>query len=160
MKIEPRWSRYVFWLIAVFVALFVWGLNMPANAQEIRPGMAVGVTNGNEYTSGELLLTDGRFYVSAAIMDAGGQPETKRYTLGRTVKWRHGKTVQPYLRFGVAYWSTSPEPFISDNLTFDMNAGVRLFRYLEIELQHNSTGGRSSRNKGNDLLFVGLVFEL
>ncbi len=160
MKIKPRWSRLVFWLIAVFVAVFVWGLNMPANAQEIRPGMGVGATNGNDYTSGELLLSDGRFYISAAVMDASDQPEVKRYTFGRTVKWRHGKKIQPYLRFGVAYWSEAPEPFISDHLTFDMNAGVRLFRYLELEIQHNSTGGRSERNKGSDLILLGLVFEL
>lgn len=143
--------------VLIFIVLFAWGL---AKA-EVRLGVGKGVTHDNEWTAQDVLLTNKDWYFQFTRL--GGDellPDTWRYSIGYRVEWREGSQVEPFLRLGVAYFDDVPYPVISEKYTFDMAVGVRAWRVVEFEWQHNSTAGRSDRNWGNDIFLLSVVLPL
>lgn len=152
------YKKPTFWGVVVFAMLFIWGLGKVANAGEVSLGVGGGATNGNDWIGQFVMISDRDWYASA--MRVGGddvQPDTWRYAIGYRVDWREDKKIAPFLRLGAAYWADEPTPLISDQWSYDMSAGVRLWRVVDVEWQHNSTAGRTDFNKGNDMPFVNVV---
>lgn len=149
----------VFGAILLFLVLFVWGLARDANAGELRIGLGIGASHDNHWKQQSIMLSDRDWYLDVSRL--GGDdllPDTWRYAFGYRVDWREHARVAPYLRMGVAYFEKEPYPLISEQLTYDMAAGVRLWKVLDVEWGHNSTAGRSRRNWGNDIFSLNLVF--
>ena len=48
---------------------------------------------------------------------------------------------------------------ISERLTYDLRLGARWKDIVELEIQHNSTAGRSERNTGFDVITLRAVFQ-
>ena len=157
---ERVWyKKWTLWAVVVFAALFIWGLARVANAGEVLLGVGAGATNNNDWIGQMVTLSDRDWYVS--VMRVGGddiQPDTWRFAVGYRVDWREDKKIAPFLRLGTAYWVDEPIPLISDHWSYDMSAGVRLWKVVDIEWTHNSTAGRTDFNKGNDMPFVNVVF--
>ena len=158
----PRlnWRKPTFWLILGFIGLASWGAMRDANAADLRIGAGFGWENAQDAVSMDLMLTiDEDFYLSAAKM-AGGRvgDDVWRYAAGFRFDWREGKRIQPFLRLGGAYWD-GITGLVGDQHTFDLALGLRFGGALELELQHNSTAGRSVPNTGVDLIVLGLVKE-
>jgi len=80
-----------------------------------------------------------------------------RFSGGYRVNWLRDKFISPYLRLGMAWFDSTPEPYISDQWSFDMAAGLRFRNVLELEAQHNSTAGRSLTNSGIDSITLSIV---
>ena len=148
-----KWS-----VIAFFCILFTWGVvNQRADAAEVRLGVSAGFTNGSDWIGSELMLTSHHWYGS--VMRLGGDDElrdTTRLGAGYRVTWREPLNFSPYLRLGMAYFMDEPTDLISDRWAYDMALGLRLWKALDIEYQHNSTAGRSRQNSGNDMAFFGI----
>lgn len=147
-------------IIAIFVVLFAWGVaRQTADAAEIRLGLGRGASNDNAWIMQELMLTtDSHWYFGAAWL--GGDdvlPDTMRFTAGYRVSWRDGLRVAPYMRGGMAYFRDEPTDIISDNWAYDMAVGLRLYRVVDLEYQHNSTAGRSLQNSGSDIPALAVV---
>lgn len=159
MKIGKKEIKYTAVIVAIFVAVFLWGRS--ADAAELRLGLAAGTFNTQGAVTQDLMLTSTDLHWYANISrwggDARGLDEVTRFSGGYRVNWRRDKFVSPFLRLGVAYFDQEPMPYVSDNWTFDMGAGLRFNNILELEAQHNSTAGRSRWNTGLDNITLAVV---
>lgn len=156
MKKTTKWT-----IIGVFVGLFAWGLYNQAYAYEVGAGLSKAVSHESEWIGQHIRFGNRQWFVEFARL--GGEPrlpDTDRYTVGYRVNWREDYRLSPYLTIGAAYFKDIPDYVVSDHLAFDLSAGMRVFKVIDIEYNHNSTGGRSTRNKGNDLLYIGIVIPI
>lgn len=159
-QFRRTFGRYTGWLIVAFIILAAWGTWEQVYGAELRVGLGGGVTNDNEWIGQELMVNSDRRHWYASVIRVGGDdalPDTWRFAAGYRVNWRRDKNVWPYLRLGAGYFLDEPGHLISDKLAFDMAVGIRFWKILELEWQHNSTAGRSDHNDGNDILMLGLV---
>ena len=148
-------------VIALFVAVFLWGRT--ADAAEARLGIGFGYASNEGATYQELMLTSDDLRWYGAVTRIGGDTRNNyhytRFTAGYRVNWRRETNFSPFMRLGAAYFDKEPTDYISDDLAFDMAIGVRLYDIVELEIdQHNSTGGRSDQNEGLDGFMLGLTF--
>lgn len=164
MELYARYKTRVKWTavaVTVFVILFAWGYYNETQAEELRLGLGHGATHDNQWRSQSFMLSNRDWYVDASRLGGDTKlPDTWRFAMGYRVDWREQANVAPFLRLGASYFLDEPTPIISERLTFDMAAGLRLFHILDIEWQHQSTAGRSRTNLGNDMIFVGMAFGL
>lgn len=163
MSNKKWYAKWTVWAVIVFIIVFTWGyaLQNKAEAGELQIGLGHGATNNNDWIAMNIAIYHNHWYVSAARFggeDRAFLPDVSRYALGYRVDWRDGKRVEPFMRFGVAYWTEEPRNLISDRWSYDMSVGLRFWQVLELEWQHNSTAGRSDFNKGNDVVVLGWVF--
>ncbi len=144
--------------IAIFIGLAAWGLK--AESAEVGIGLSHAVSHESKWIGQHMYLSDRDWYIEATKY--GGEdrlPDTWRYTAGFRVDWRPDTRIEPYLKIGVAYFEDKPVWVISDHWAYDMSMGMRFFGVLDLEYNHNSTGGRSDHNKGNDLINLYLIKE-
>jgi len=145
-------------LIAIFIGFAAWGLR--SEAAELGVGLSKAVSHGSEWTGQHLQFVHKDWYIEAAKL--GGEdrlPDTFRYSSGFRIDWREKKEFSPFLKLGMAYFKEEPAWIISDRWSYDMSLGVRFFKVLDLEFNHNSTAGRTDFNKGNDLINLYLVKE-
>lgn len=136
-------------IIAIFVGLFAWGVKV--EAAEAGVGLSHAVTHNSKWIGQHIFVSNRDWYLEVARFGNEPRlPDTWRLTTGARVDWRELRKFSPYLKLGVAYYKDEPTWIVSDNLTFDMGIGVRLWGVLDLEYNHNSTGGRSAYNKGGD----------
>ena len=157
-------------LIVLFVALFAWGLSSNAAADERKKALTVGLGYGYAATKDLIsqrigYLHDDRWFVRYERLGGPGldHDDFNSIALGRRVMWREDKRIEPFLEFGAAYFDEPPtrsgKPVVSERLTYSMSIGARFFDVIEfVFADHNSTAGRSERNKGIDR--VALTFIL
>lgn len=163
---KRKWyQKWTVWAVIAFVIVFTWGYvqQNEADGAELQIGLGHGATNNNDWIAMNVAVYHNQWYLSGARYggeDEAFLPDTSRYALGYRVDWRDEKTIEPFMRFGVAYWTDEPSNLISDRWSYDMSVGVRLWSVLELEWQHNSTAGRSDFNKGNDVVVLGWVFSV
>jgi hypothetical protein len=159
MSNKPLYKKYTAGAVAIFIVLFIWGMQDSYGA-EVRLGLGKGMTNGNDWITQEFMLVGKRKWYLSAMLTGNDdqQPDTWRYAVGYRVNWRDHTRASPFMRLGAAYWQDKPVPLISDHVSYDMAVGVRVLHVVELEWQHNSTSGRSDQNKGNDLFTLAMVF--
>ena len=143
----------------IIIGLLVFLPLLTDSHAEVRLGVGQAMTHDSDWVAQDVMLSDRDWY--AQITRFGGDarlPDTWRYSAGYRIDWRERDSVALFMRFGIAYFEDSPAYVVSERYTFDLAAGVRLFSFIDIEWQHNSTAGRSKVNLGNDVLLVSLVF--
>lgn len=145
-------------LVAIFIALFIWG--RAAEAGEARIGLGVGTFNVQGAIYQDLLVTTDEQTWYAQVTRIGNDEHfdvLTRYSAGYRVNWRDDKFAEPYLRLGMAHFDKEPTYRISDKWSFDMAVGIRFKDVVELEAQHNSTAGRTNYNYGLDSIVLGVV---
>ena len=165
-------------LVVIFTLLFLWGRE--SDAAELRIGLGTGVANTASSARAQDLMittTDRRWYFQ--ITRIGSLPYAQsrlvaapyggfkrivtefdtltRFSGGYRVNWRRDKKLSPYMRLGMSVFDREPQSLISDKWAFGMAVGVRFKDIFEIEMQHNSTAGRTERNRGLNFVTVGVV---
>ena len=159
MKKPTTKQAYAIGLIALFIGFFLWG--RVAEAAEARLGVGWAYQNTAGATYQELMVTSSDLRWYGAATRIGGDDrhnyEYWRVTAGYRVNWRSATNFNPYMRLGVAYFDEEPTDYISDQFAFDMAAGLRLYNLVELEIEHNSTAGRSSQNEGLDAVTLSVV---
>jgi hypothetical protein len=158
MNINGKKITYTMVLVAIFVALFLWGVK--ADAAELRIGLGYSIFNTDGTVTQDLMLTstDRRWYAQATRIGRSTtfDPLT-RFSFGYRVNWRRNTNFSPYLRLGMAHFSAEPIGYISDLTAFDMGVGARLWDLVEVEVQHNSTAGRTDQNEGINIVCLCVV---
>lgn len=147
-------------VIAIFVGFFLWGRAADSAELGIGLGFGYGSNVGARYQ--ELMVTsdDRRWYGALTRIGADNEHNYQywRTTAGYRVNWRRETNFSPYLRLGMAYFSSPPTDYISDSVAFDMAVGLRMWDIVELEIdQHNSTAGRSDENEGLDAVMLRVV---
>jgi len=164
-----KWATRI--AIALLVLITAFGIYKEAHAQEVKLGLGYGVNHTEDWIMQEVVISNRDWYGSIARLggdDSGGcmvqlceaLPTTWRVAAGYRADFREDKNFSPYTRMGIAYFEEAPDMVVSENLTFDLAIGMRLYKVVDIELQHQSTAGRSRRNWGSDLITLSLVLPL
>lgn len=160
------------WAVRIAIALLVlvtaFGVYNEAYAQEVKLGLGYGVSHTEGWIMQEVVISDRDWYGSIARLggdDSGScmvqlceaLPTTWRVAAGYRADFREGLNLSPYTRMGIAYFKDAPNMVVSEHLTFDLAVGVRLYKVVDLELQHQSTAGRAYRNWGTNLITLSLV---
>lgn len=149
------------WAILLFVVLFFWGLTAHAkNSLEV--GLSFGAFHSTQMITQRIGWNyDNRWIAQYERHGGNGYQGTNSVSIQRQVSWRQGSALSPLLRFGISYFDeqiVDPEkedrPLVSENLTYSLGFGVRIKERLMIGLEHNSTAGRSARNRGIDRFYL------
>lgn len=148
-------------IISIFIALLGWGIvNEKANAAEGSIGLSFAFSHGSDWIGQHLEVGNRDWYFGVARFGNEDKlPDTNRYTVGTRVDWREGYTISPFLKFGLAYFQDEPTWIISDRWAYDMTVGARFFEVIDLQINHNSTAGRTDFNKGNDIAILSIVRE-
>jgi len=158
-----RRKWYAVLAVVLFLVVFLIGLRAEAADWEYRAGLGTQVLDradrGEHIAIEALVYRDRDLYLGLSHFGNGSVvPDTYRLAAGWRVEWREGSEFEPMMRFGMAYWHPFDSGLVTERWTYDMAVGVRVFRIVEVEWQHNSTAGRAERNTGVDLLMVSAVF--
>jgi hypothetical protein len=147
--------------IVLFVFAFTFGLLavMPkaeASEHQINFGLGYGYANTSDLISQRMGYVYGdRWYVMAERFGGPGYSDSWGGFAGRQVIFRQGKRYEPVLRFGVGYFDEpiekSGRQVVSDEWVFQLAVSIRFRGVIGFSIaDHNSTSGRSDRNKGID----------
>ena len=150
-------------IIALFVAVFIWGRSAEAGEPEFGLGLGFGYASNEGATYQELFLRDASRNWYGSVNRIGGDTlnnyEYWRFCGGWQVNWRKNSNISPYSRLGACWFDEAPTDYISDNLAYELALGVRLWNIVEIDIDtHNSTAGRSEQNEGLDAVMIRMVF--
>lgn len=152
------------WGVLVFIGLLFWGFSREADAAEhaLTIGLGKGMLHENDSTTQQIGYEyNRRWYAKATLIDGRGVIDrTYRYTVGRRVAFRPGKTIDPYMRIGVGYFSVVPDELVNDHWVFDLGLGIDFNEIGRLEYSHNSTAGRSRPNTGVDMVLLTFYLKL
>ena len=158
--LDPKHLRW--FLIGAFIVAFGFGIKN-AQADDFRIAFGAGFNHSEKALTSEVMYTfDNHVYLAATRIGGDlvlnpNHNQIMKLAGGYRVRWRDELKVSPYMRMGIAYFDHKPYLVMNDNVAFDMALGVRLWDIAELELLHNSTAGRSTRNWGLDYVNFGLV---
>lgn len=153
-----------FWGAVAFVVLFIWGILRQANAAELDAliGVASGSTHNSQLMIEEVFLEfDHKWDVG--VFHMSGDPRiTSTYgaVAAYRVRWREDKRFEPWASFGAAYFDRAPEAFVSENLSYQLAVGFRMFKVLDLGWVHYSTAGRARTNWGVDYVSLRVVLPI
>lgn len=156
MNKKLKWS-----IIGLFVILFSFGVYKEAYSAEVGLGISHAISHDSKWMGQHVMFGNRNWFLEVARL--GGEPrlpDTYRYVVGYRVDWREPYMFSPFMKMGAAYFKDIPDYVVSDHWAYDMSVGLRLFKVIDFEYNHNSTGGRSERNKGNDLLTLTMVIPI
>ena len=100
-------------------------------------------------------------YVRYERIGGPGYDKNNFVAVGCNAIFREGKRWAPYIGWGVAYFDeliTDPNdrkgrPLNTEHLQYDIVVAVRYRNVIDAGIAHNSTAGRSDRNRSPDRLF-------
>lgn len=142
-------------VIAIFVILIGILAFRKATAYELQIGLGHGFGNTDVITQDFAIEYDG-FY--GRVVRLGDEPilpdKLWKLSAGWRGYFREGTNFQPYLYIGAAWFTEEPSSVISDRLAYDMGLGLRFYKVFDLNYEHNSTAGRTSKNRGLDVISV------
>lgn len=163
-----RWRTAVkkpgFWAIVAFVFLFIWGAFREARAVEVDAllGVGGGFSHKSSLIIQETMLEfDEKWEVG--VLHMGNDPRiepTYGVIAARRVHWRDGKTFEPEVVLGAAYFDHAPKQLVSEQLTYLLSAGFRWRGIFDLSWIHYSTAGRAYRNYGVDYVALRVVLPI
>jgi hypothetical protein len=160
-------------LVAIlsFIILFWWGSRNEAFGDEITIGVGAGV----DHIEGAITQRLGyqpnpRWHLRYERFGGKGEPHSNMYGIQRTLRWRQDKELQPYLSLGAVYFDTiltdekGRELMKDEFLAYNLGVGID-WRYskltsLRLGFDHNSTAGRSDRNRGVDRIHLTFMLRM
>jgi hypothetical protein len=167
------YKKPTFWVVVAFVLGMSFAFIEEANAHATTDrshsatvGVYTGVVNSNGVRTQRLSYRyQDRWEVSYARVGGKGWSTANYFSVSRLVFWR-GNDRGPFLSLGAAYTDglvgkkDEGKPLVTEQLTYELGIGYQwvLSSATDMELRwiHNSTAGRSERNKGIDR--VGLTY--
>jgi hypothetical protein len=157
VKLFSKWTAI---LVLLFVILFTWALMVEA---DVTLGLGFGASSSGGVVTQRLgYLHDDKWWARYERMGGDDWNTANTYAAGRRV-FVGERRARPFMELGATYSDSQLQrdgkrPNVSDNWTFRLGAGVsyRLsdVARIEVGIDHDSTAGRSLRNRGVDRVYL------